>query len=120
LVRDKPKIHISCALELKWVDETKDDDSVKCLFCNSSCKEDRGDILIQGLWTRGTDCIIDVRITDIDAKLNWSKDPIKVLATHKRAEKKKKYLEACLGQRRHFFCLLYLWMDSSAKKQKHC
>jgi hypothetical protein len=88
-------------LELNWVDETKDD-PVKRLFHNSSCKEDRGDILIRGLWTRGTDCIIDVHSsTDANAKSNWSKDPIKVLATHER-EKKKKYLEACLGQCRHF------------------
>jgi hypothetical protein len=33
--------------------------------------------------------------------LNRSKDPDKVLATHKQ-EKKKKYLEACLGQCHHF------------------
>ncbi len=26
------------------------------------------DILIRGLWSRGTDCTIDVRITDVDAK----------------------------------------------------
>jgi hypothetical protein len=45
--------------------------------------------------------VIDVRVTDTDTKSNLSKDPAKVLATHER-EKKKKYLEACLGQRRHF------------------
>jgi hypothetical protein len=45
------------------------DHPVKRLFRNS-LKEDRGDILIRGLWSRGTDCIIDVRITDVDAKLN--------------------------------------------------
>jgi hypothetical protein len=50
---------------------------VKRLFCNSSCTEDGGDILIRGLWTHGTtDCIIDVHITDVNAKSNWSKDPI--------------------------------------------
>jgi hypothetical protein len=62
---------------------------------------DQGDVLIRGLWARGTDCIIDVRITDVDAASNRSKDPHKVLNTHKR-EKKKKYPEACLEQRRHF------------------
>jgi hypothetical protein len=35
------------------------------------------------------------------SKSNQSKDPYKVLATHE-GEKKKKYLEACLGQRHHF------------------
>jgi hypothetical protein len=64
--------------------------------------EDRGDILIRGLWARGTgDCIIDVRITDVDAKSNRSKDSDKVLSAHGR-EKKKKYLGTCLEQRRHF------------------
>jgi hypothetical protein len=58
-------------------------------------------LLIRGLWARGTDFIIDVRVTDTDAKSNLSKDPAKVLANHER-EQKKKYLEACLGQRRHF------------------
>jgi hypothetical protein len=44
----------------------------------------------------GTDCIIDVRITDVDAKSsNLSKDPAKVLAAHEH-EKKKKHLVACL------------------------
>jgi hypothetical protein len=47
------------------------------------------------------DCIIDVRITDLDAKSNCSRDPMKVLAVHER-EKKKTYLEPCLEQRRHF------------------
>jgi hypothetical protein len=75
--------------------------SVKRLFRNNRNDEDRGDILIRGLWSRSTDCIIDVRITDVDAKSNRSKDSDKVLEAHER-EKKKKYLGACLEQRRHF------------------
>jgi hypothetical protein len=54
--------------------------------------------LICGLWARRTKCIIDVRITDVDAASNQSKDPQKVLTT----QKKKKYLEVCLKQRHHF------------------
>jgi hypothetical protein len=54
---------------------------VKRLFRNNR-NEDRGDILIRGLWARSTDCIIDVRITDVDAK-----DPAKVLAAHDRGKK---------------------------------
>jgi hypothetical protein len=80
-VRDEPKILNSRVLESKGVDENKDN-LVKRLFCNNGCEEARGDILIRGLWTHGTDCIIDVCITDINAKSNRSKDPIKVLATH--------------------------------------
>jgi hypothetical protein len=34
----------------------------------------RGDLYTRGLWTRGTDGIIDVRATDTDAKSNPSKD----------------------------------------------
>jgi hypothetical protein len=70
-------------------------------FFQDNRTEDRGDILVRGLWARGTDCIIDVHITDVDSKSQRSKDPHKVLEAHER-EKKKKYLEACLKQRRHF------------------
>jgi hypothetical protein len=56
--------------------------------------ETRGDRSIR-------DCILDVRVTDTDAKSNLSKDPAKVLEAHEK-EKKKKYLEACLEQRRTF------------------
>ena len=63
--------------------------------------DERGDLLIQGLWTRTNACMVDVRVTDTDAKSYRTKDPKKVLATQER-EKKKKYLEKCLQQRRHF------------------
>jgi hypothetical protein len=58
----------------------------------------RGDILIRAPWAQGMDCIIDVRIADVDAK---SEDSDKVSAAHER-EKKKKHLGVCLEQRRHF------------------
>jgi hypothetical protein len=63
--------------------------------------DERGDVLIRGLWARGTDCIIDVRVTNLDAKSNISRDPDKVLEAHEK-EKRKKYLKPCLDQRRHF------------------
>jgi hypothetical protein len=63
--------------------------------------DERGDVLIRGFWKHGTDCIIDIRCTDTDAKSVLSKDPAKVLETHER-EKKSMYLGACLAQRRHF------------------
>ncbi len=56
--------------------------------------DDQGDLLIHGLWSCGTDCILDVHITDTDAKTYQSKDPMKVLASHE----KKKYLAPCLAQ----------------------
>jgi hypothetical protein len=98
-VRDEPKTHACRNPEVKSDEENKEN-SVKRLFRNNR-NDDRGDILIRGLWSRGTDCTIDVRITDVDAKSNQSKDPDKVLLAHER-EKKKKCLGACLEQRRHF------------------
>jgi hypothetical protein len=31
-------------------------------------KDERGVILIRGFWARGTDCILDIRVTDKEAK----------------------------------------------------
>jgi hypothetical protein len=98
-VRDEPKIH-TCRNPEEKSDKENQANSVKRLFRNNR-DEDRGDILIRGLWSRITGCIIDVRITDVDAKSNRSKDSDKVLEAHER-EKEKKYLGACLEQRRHF------------------
>ena len=61
----------------------------------------RGDILIRGLFQRGTECIIDVRVTDLDCKSNRNSSPEKVLKKHER-QKKSKYLQDCLKQRRSF------------------
>ena len=61
----------------------------------------RGDILIRGLFNRGTDCILDVRVTDLDSKSYRNTAPDKVLQKHER-QKKGKYLQACLKQRRSF------------------
>jgi hypothetical protein len=39
-------------------------------------EDERGDFLIRGFWTAGTDCILDVRVTDRDAKSRskrWSR-----------------------------------------------
>jgi hypothetical protein len=63
---------------------------------NSLVDDDRGDILIRGFWARGTD-----RVTNTDAKSQHHKDPDKMFSQHKR-EKKRKYLEPCLKQQRHF------------------
>ena len=98
-VRDEPRINPCRTAEQKKAQEQLNTPVTRNLHKNDG--EKRGDVSIRGLWTRGTDCIIDVRVTDTDAKSNLSKDPAKVLEAHER-EKKKKYLEACLAQRRHF------------------
>jgi len=66
--------------------------------------DDWGDLLIHGLWSHGTVLTVfalDVQIIDTNAKTYQSKDPLKVLASHEKA-KKKKYLAPCLTQRCHF------------------
>jgi len=98
-VRDEPRIHIGRPAE-ESKEQTETNPAVTRNFLKNR-GEDRGDLLIRGLWARGTDCILDIRVTDTDAKSNRSKDPGKVLAAHER-EKKKKYLQPCLEQRRHF------------------
>ena len=70
-------------------------------YKSKSNDEDRGDLLVRGLWQRGTHCVIDVRVTNINGKSQRHLVPAKVLAKHER-EKKAKHLEACLDQRRHF------------------
>jgi hypothetical protein len=99
-VWDEPKIHACPRSPEMKSDKENEENSVKRLFRNNRI-EDRGDILIRGLWLQSTDCTIDVRITDVDAKSNRSEDPDKVSSAHER-EKIKKHLRACLEQRRHF------------------
>jgi hypothetical protein len=94
-VRDEPRIH-PCR---PAAPTPAKEDVVKRI--NPQVDDDRGDILVRGFWARGTDCIIDVRVTNTDAKSQRQKDPAKVLSQHER-EKKRKYLEPCLAQRRHF------------------
>jgi hypothetical protein len=96
-VRVKPMIHSRRTAEETKAKEPKH--PVQRLSRLS--KEERGNLLIQGFWARGTDVIVDVCVTDTDAKPYRSRDPHKVLATQER-EKKKKYLQSCLEQRKHF------------------
>jgi hypothetical protein len=88
VVCDEPRIHTSRAAEPKSTPEKQEIPAAKRLFQNN-CMEDRGNILVRGLWARGTDCIIDVHITDVDAKSQRPQDPHKVLKAHEREKKKK-------------------------------
>ena len=63
--------------------------------------EDRGDILVRNFWDKQHDLIVDVRVTDTDAPSYRKRDPMKILESQEK-EKKKKYLEPCLNQRRSF------------------
>jgi hypothetical protein len=66
-----------------------------------SSEKERRDLLIGGFWARWMEVIVDVQVTDMDAKLYWSLDPHKVLAMQER-KRKKKYFQSCLEQRKHF------------------
>ncbi len=77
-------------------------------------KDDRGDILLRGFWARGTDCIVDVRVTDTDAKSYRHRDPAKVIATQER-EKKTEIPRALPRATPSFytFCPLHRWFARS-------
>jgi hypothetical protein len=96
-VRNEPLIHTSLPAVTMSDLEQANSPVTRNLYKN----RDRGDALIRGFWESGTDCIIDVRVTDTDAQSYLSKDPAKVLGAHEK-EKKRKYLKPCLEQRRHF------------------
>ena len=68
---------------------------------DSTDDEKRGDLLVRGLWEKAKHCVIDVRITDINQPYQINKNPHKLLKDHEN-KKKKKYLDACLKQRRNF------------------
>ena len=89
VVRDEPQIYPGRSAD---VEETEG---------VSTPTEERGDLLIRNIWKHQTDCILDVRITNLDAPSNIHRKPEAVLLSHER-EKKKKYLQLCLDQRRHF------------------
>ena len=90
-VRDKP--FINCRAK-----ETKDANDTNSII---NTNNDRGDILIRGFWSRGTRCVVDVRVIETDAKTYQSRDIIKVLASQEKC-KKAQYLEPCLHHRPNF------------------
>jgi hypothetical protein len=75
-VHDKPQIHPSDAAQAN-VREAHPNPVIQ--LTRHSQEADRGDILIHGLWQQGTDCILDVRVMDVNAKSNRSKPPDMVL-----------------------------------------
>jgi hypothetical protein len=98
-IRDEPLIHPDNR-SLNGPRANPTEEPVQHIKSRSN-DEDRRDLLVRGLWQRGTDCIIDVRVTNINNKSQRHQPPEKVLLKHER-EKKSKYLRACLEQRRHF------------------
>jgi hypothetical protein len=56
--------------------------------------ETRGDVSIRGLWTRGTDCIIDVRVTIPTPRAISPKTPQGLGSSRKGEKKRRNYLGA--------------------------
>jgi len=54
--------------------------------------EAQGNVKVHGLWKRGSNCVLDVRITDRDAKLYQKQASKKVLERAAKV-KKNKYLK---------------------------
>eukprot|EP00957_Ditylum_brightwellii_P043337 3285051-Ditylum_brightwellii.AAC.1 len=61
----------------------------------------RGDISTRGLWQRQMEAIIDVRVTNLDAKSYLLKTVKKCLEDQEK-EKNDKYLKLCMEQRKDF------------------
>ena len=57
----------------------------------------RGDVAVQRLWKRSKTCILDICVTDTDAKAYKGLSSRAVLEGAVRV-KKAKYLQACLDQ----------------------
>ena len=67
---------------------------------------ERGDVGCHGFWQRGRYAIFDIRITDTDARSARNRDYSKVISAQEK-EKKDKYLDSCLQQRKDFTPLVY-------------
>jgi hypothetical protein len=87
-IRNEPKVHQSRNAEQGQQGKPIEDN------------ENKGDVLIRGLWEKGTDCILDVRVAYIDAPSYIKSSPVKVLETADIA-KKKNHLQVCLDQQKH-------------------
>ena len=59
-------------------------------------REDQGDLLVRGLWSKRQYCVIDVRITDINDKTQYHIKLEAVLRKNQK-ENKNKYIKACIA-----------------------
>ena len=77
----------------------------------------RGDVLVHGLWERGSGCVLDIRITYTDANSNKDISSAKVLEWAAKA-KTAKYLQPCLERRQSFTPLVYSVNGMTCKEAK--
>lgn len=91
------------------------------LIVEEISKEERGDILVRVFWTGGTDCIVDVRITNLDAPsyTNSLRNMDQILMGHE--QEKNKYLQTCIQNRKSFMpfvCSVDGKLGNEAKKSE--
>ena len=67
----------------------------------SNPDDTRGDSLVRNFWRRGTDCIFDFTIVDLDAPSSRPAKPTTTLR-NREAKKNRKYRADCREQRRDF------------------
>ena len=79
--------------------------------------EQKGNVIIKDLWTQGTDCILDMRVVNMNTTLYIHNMSEKILAAAERDEKHK-YLNSFLQQWRHFLCLLSHQKESWSLMQR--
>ena len=68
---------------------------------NQTFTDKRGDLHICSFWNKGTDTIVDVRITHVDAP-SYLAHPVDKVLERQEQEIKKKYVKKCLEQRKTF------------------
>lgn len=68
--------------------------------------EDRGDTGVSAFWTRGSTCIFDVRVTNLDTASQRKQSPASVLRAHEKT-KMRKYNSASLERRKTFTPLVF-------------
>ena len=73
---------------------------------NMAGAEARSDVKIHGLWKTWSDCILDIRITDTDAK-SYRNITLGKVSERMAKVKKDKYLIPCLERHCTFMLLVY-------------
>jgi hypothetical protein len=108
--RDEPLIKPSHVKE-KEKDAPITDTSQKKTEQTAAGEDDRGDLLVRGFWAKGTDCMLDVRVTDTDAKSHSKRDPAKEPESVAREGEETKVFGGMPRKTSslHPFCLLSGW-----------
>ena len=81
--------------------ETNNDNAQTASQSPQKFSDERGDLHIRGFWNKGTDTIVDVRVTNVDAP-TYLPHSVDTVLERQETEKKQKYVKKCLEQRKSF------------------